>query len=59
VTQAQLEKIVGHLCNQLHLAIRLKGTEAFPPNVKELGFDPASVKTVFLTSLNLAGVSVS
>jgi hypothetical protein len=54
----QFNRIVEHLCQQLHVTLRLKGAQpgAFPPNIKELGFHPASVKTVLLTGLNLAGV---
>jgi hypothetical protein len=57
MTDEQVNRIIQHLCEHLHLAMRLKGTEVFPPNVKELGFDLAAVRTVFLTSLNLAGVT--
>jgi hypothetical protein len=44
----------------LHVAIRLKGTqsEVFPPNIKDLGFDPASVRTALLTGFRLAGVTI-
>jgi hypothetical protein len=58
MTEEQTHRIVEHLCEQLHLAIRLKGSEAHPPNAKEIGFDPASVTTVLRTGLKLAGVSV-
>jgi hypothetical protein len=59
MTDDQVDRIVEHLCQQLHVAIRLKDArpEAFPPNIKELGFDPASVKSVLLTGLNLARVT--
>jgi hypothetical protein len=57
MTDEQVNRIVQHLCEQLHIAIRLKGTEVHPPNAKELGFDSASVRTVLLASLNLAGVT--
>jgi hypothetical protein len=59
MTDDQVNRIVEHLCQQLHVTIRLKGAqpEAFPPNIKELGFDPASLKTVLLTALNLARVT--
>jgi len=59
MTDDQVNRIVEHLCHQLHVTIRLKGAqpETFPPNIKELGFDPASVKTVLLTGLNLARVT--
>jgi hypothetical protein len=40
------------------MAIRLKGTEVFPPNAKDLGFDSAKVRTVLLTGLNMAGVTI-
>jgi len=42
----------------LHLTIRLKGSEAHPPNAKDIGFDSASVNTVLRTGLKLAGVTV-
>jgi hypothetical protein len=58
MTDDQVNRIVERLCQQLHLAIRLKGTEVFPPNVKEIGFDSGTVRTVFLTGLNLAGVTI-
>jgi hypothetical protein len=58
MTDDQVKRIVQHLCQQLHLAIRLKGTESHPPNAKDIGFDPASVNTVLLTGLKLAGVAV-
>jgi hypothetical protein len=47
-----------HLCEQLHVAVRLKGTEALPPNARDIGFDTACVKTVLLSGLRLAGVTV-
>lgn len=56
MTDEQVNRIVQHLCEQLHLAVRLKGTEVFPPNAKELGFNSATVRTVLQMSLNLAGV---
>ena len=60
MTDDQVNRIIEHLCDQLHVAIRLKGTqpEVFPPNVKDLGFDPASVRTVLLTGLHAAGVVI-
>ena len=58
MTDEQLKHIVEHLCEHLHLAIRLKGSEAHPPNAKELGFDSASVRTVLLTGLRAAGVTI-
>jgi hypothetical protein len=60
MTDDQVHRIVEHLCEQLHVAIRLKGTqsEIFPPNVKDLGFDPASVRTILLTGLQVAGVMI-
>ena len=57
MTDEQINRIVQHLCEHLHLAVRLKGSEVFPPNVKELGFDSATVRTVVLTSLKVAGVT--
>jgi len=56
MTDEQVNRIVEHLREQLHLAVRLKGTEAFPPNAKDIGFDRATVRTVLLTGLRLAGV---
>jgi hypothetical protein len=47
-----------HLCQQFHLTIRLKRSEAHPPNVKDIGFDSASVNAVLRTGLKLAGVTV-
>ena len=38
----QINLVVRHLCEQLHLALRLKGSEAHPPNAKDTGFDPTS-----------------
>jgi hypothetical protein len=58
MTDEQVDRVVQHLCEQLHLAIRLKGTEAFPPNAKELGFNSANVRTVLLSGLRLAGVTI-
>jgi hypothetical protein len=58
MTDEQVNRVVEHLCQQLHVTIRLKGTEAHPPNAKDLGFDPASVRTVLLTGLHVAGVPI-
>ena len=60
MTDDQVDRIVEHLCQHLHVTIRLKGTqpEAFPPNIRDLGFDTASVKTVLLTGLNAARVAI-
>ena len=58
MTDEQLKHVVEHLCEHLHLAIRLKGSEAHPPNAKEIGFDSASVRTVLLTGLRAAGVTI-
>ena len=58
MTDEQLKHVVEHLWEHLHLAIRLKGSEAHPPNAKELGFDAASVRTVLLTGLRAAGVTI-
>jgi hypothetical protein len=54
----QVNLVVQHLCEQLHLALRLKDSEAHPPNAKDIGFDPASVRTVLLTGLRSAGVTI-
>ena len=42
------------------MTIRLKDaqSEVFPPNVKDLGFDPTSVRTVLLIGLQVAGVMI-
>jgi hypothetical protein len=58
MTEEQVDRVVEHLCHQLHLAIRLKGSQALPPNAKDIGFDSASVRTVFLTGLRSAGVTI-
>ena len=58
MTDDQVNLVVRHLCEQLHLALRLKGSEAHPPNAKDIGFDPASVRTVLLTGLRSAGVTI-
>ena len=58
MTDDQVNLVVQHLCEQLHLALRLKGSEAHPPNAKDIGFDPASVRTVLLTGLRSAGVTI-
>ncbi|MGY8680635.1 hypothetical protein Q2941_22960 [Bradyrhizobium sp. UFLA05-153] len=61
MTNNQVNRIVEHLCQQLHVAIRLKGTlpEVRPPNLKDLVFDPVSVRTVLATGLHWAGVTVA
>jgi hypothetical protein len=59
MTEEQANRVVEHLCQQLHLAIRLKGSEAHPPNAKEIGFDCASVNTVLRTGFKLAGVAIA
>ena len=58
MTEEQVNRTVRYLCEQLHVAVRLKGTEALPPNARDIGFDTASVKTVLLSGLRLAGVTV-
>jgi hypothetical protein len=58
MTDDQVNLVVQHLCEQLHLALRLKGSEANPPNAKDIGFDPPSVSTVLLTGLRSAGVTI-
>ena len=58
MTDDQVNLVVQHLCEQLHLALRLKGSEAHPPNAKDIGFDLASVRTVLLTGLRSAGVTI-
>src|SRR5580765_4504341 len=58
MTDDQVNLVVQHLCEQLHLALRLKDSEAHPPNAKDIGFDPASVSTVLRTGLRSAGVTI-
>lgn len=58
MTDDQVNLVVQHLCEQLHLALRLKDSDAHPPNAKDIGFDPASVRTVLLTGLRSAGVTM-
>ena len=60
MTDDQVNRIVEHLCQQLHVGIRLKGAqpEVRPPNLKDLVFDPASVRAVLLTGLHSAGITV-
>jgi hypothetical protein len=58
MTEKQVDRIVQHLCEHMHVAIRLKGNSPVaPPNLRELGFDPATVRTVFLTAVHSAGIS--
>jgi len=45
MTDEQLKHVVEHLCEHLHFA-------------KEIGFDSASVRTVLLTGLRAAGVTI-
>jgi hypothetical protein len=58
MTDDQVNSIVQHLCQHLHLTIRLKGSKAHPPNAKDIGFDGAAVNTVLRTALKLAGISI-
>ncbi|WP_036049860.1 hypothetical protein [Bradyrhizobium sp. Tv2a-2] len=61
MTDDQVNRIVEHLCQHLHVAIRLNGAQAdiHPPNLRDLGFDPASVKTVLSAGLHWAGVTIA
>jgi len=59
MTEQQVDRIVESLCVHLRHAIRVTGTEAFPSNLRELGFDAASVKTALKTGLHAAGISVT
>ena len=61
MTDDQVDRIVEHICQHLHVAIQLKGpqSDVHPPNLKDLAFDPARVRTVLLTSLHWAGVTVA
>jgi hypothetical protein len=56
MTNEQVDRAVQHLCKQLHVAIRLKGTEGLPPSARDLGFDAAAVRNVLLSGLRLASV---
>jgi hypothetical protein len=38
MTEEQINRTVRHLCEQMRVAVRLKGTEALPPNAREIGF---------------------
>jgi|1185.fasta_scaffold207085_1 hypothetical protein len=58
MTDDQVDLIVQHLSEHLHLALRLRGSEAHPPNAKDIGFEPAFVGTVLLTGLRSAGVTI-
>ncbi|MET4520273.1 hypothetical protein [Bradyrhizobium sp. I1.7.5] len=58
MTDDQVNLVVRHLCESLHLTLRLKGSEAHPPNAKDIAFDPASVRTVLLTGLRSAGFTI-
>ena len=58
MTDDQVNLVVQHLCEQLHLALRLKDSEAHPPNARDIVFDLASVRTVLLTGLRSAGVTI-
>ena len=58
MTEEQIDRVVKHLSEHLYFAMRLKGSKAHPPNAKELGFDSASVRTVLLTGLRAAGVTI-
>jgi hypothetical protein len=59
MTEQQVDRIVENLCVHLRHAIRVTGTEAFPSNLRELGFDAASVKTALKTGLHAAGITVT
>jgi hypothetical protein len=58
VTKEQLNRTVQYLCQQLHVALRSKGTGTAPFNIENLGFDTGSVETVLLSGLRLAGVKI-
>jgi len=58
MTDDQVNLVVQHLCEQLHLALQLKDSEAHPPNAKDIVFDPASVRTILLTGLRSAAVTI-
>ena len=61
MTEEQIDRVVETPCEQLQTAIRLKGTqpEVPPSNLRDLGFDPASVRTALLTGLRAADVTVT
>jgi hypothetical protein len=61
MTDEQVNRVVEHLCQHLHVAIRLKGAQpgVRPPNLRDIGFDPMSARTVLLAGLHGAGVTVA
>jgi hypothetical protein len=61
MTDDQVDRIVEHICQHLHVAIQLKGprSDVHRPNLKDLAFDRARVKNVLLTGLHWAGVTVA
>ena len=59
MTEEQVDRIVENLCVHLRHAIRVTGTEAFPSNLRELGFDAASVKTALKNRTACCGITVT
>ena len=59
ITQRHVDIAVADLCTQLSGAIREKGTEKPPPNLKDLGFDKDSVETALKIGLHSAGIWVT
>jgi hypothetical protein len=59
MTDQQVNRVVENLCAHLVNAIRLKGTEAYPPNRRDLGFDADTVRTALLIGLHHAGIAVT
>jgi len=55
MTDDQVNLVVQHLCEQLHLALRLKDSEAHPPNAKDIGFDPALCKNCIADRVAFGG----
>ena len=49
MNEEQVNRVVRHLCEQLHVAVRPKGTEILPPTAGDIGFDTASIKIVLLS----------
>jgi hypothetical protein len=45
MTEEQVDRIVEHLCHTLQLAIRLRGSQAHPPNAREIALEHSSVRT--------------
>jgi hypothetical protein len=59
MTDDQVNRIVEHLCQHLHVAIRLKGTQPTvrPPNLKDLGLAELEQNQVGFRDFARAGMS--